>query len=102
MSCHRLLQRGFARLYRYNLSATDNPVASDVLTDSLCLKEFSESAMMAENMKDLHYKMKGARYLIICLAMLCYITGVTSISPLPFGLCLEHHTFHNCFYLGTL
>ena len=92
MSCHRLLQRGFARLYGYNLSATDKPVASDgVPADSTCLTEFSESAMMAENMKDLHYKMKGARYLIICLATLCHIAGVAIavISPRPVGLGLD-------------
>lgn len=59
MACHRLLQRGFAHLYSYkwkpSSSSSDNP------DDGLSLIEYTTSALVAENSKDLHYKMKGAR-----------------------------------------
>ena len=61
MSCHRLLQRGFARLYSYNLDR-DAPAKMETSTDSgLVLAEYVNSAVCAENTKDLYFKMKGAR-----------------------------------------
>lgn len=58
MSCHRLLQRGFAHLYSYNI-AKPNVDDSDGGEKS-SLTEYANSALVAENAKDLHYKMKGA------------------------------------------
>lgn len=64
MSCHRLLQRGFARLYSYNLDP-GAPVNKETSTDSgLSLAEYANSAVCAENTKDLYFKMKGARCLV--------------------------------------
>ena len=58
MSCHRLLQRGFAKLYGYSLTSEtlhgSRPVSSEAMT------EYVDAVIFAENAIDLHYKMKGA------------------------------------------
>lgn len=64
MSCHRLLQRGFARLYSYKLNPESRvPANFDASADdAFALSEFVNSSACAESAKDLHYKMKGARF----------------------------------------
>ena len=64
MSCHRLLQRGFAKLYSYKLRPDSHvPSTFDAAAgDAYALAEFVNSSACAESAKDLHYKMKGARF----------------------------------------
>lgn len=65
MGLHRLLQRGFAMLYQYKLQdATSKADLAQSLRVDDSLIQYSECALLAENSKDLHYKMKGARYLV--------------------------------------
>jgi len=59
MSCHRLLQRGFAKLYGYSLT-TDTSHEPHLAT-SEAMTEYVDAVVFAENAFDLHYKMKGAR-----------------------------------------
>ena len=66
MGCHRLLQRGFAHLYSYSLSKTHDDHDDDdgfggvpALRDDQSLAEY-DKALLAQNAKDLHFKMKGA------------------------------------------
>lgn len=75
---HRLLQRGFAALYSYNLpeqadtrmncsdllrlvsyAVPDASSCHDVPADQT--SEYLDSVMQAETNKDLHYKLQGAR-----------------------------------------
>ena len=58
MSVHRLLQRGFARLYQYKLSATGTGGTD---ADENSLVEFSQTALNCESGRELHFRMKGAR-----------------------------------------
>ena len=59
MACHRLLQRGFAHLYSYKWNSSSS--RSGEPDDGLSLIDYTASALVAENAKDLHFKMKGAR-----------------------------------------
>ena len=63
MACHRLLQRGFAKLYGYSLREADVQTNPDpqITPDHEALTEYANVAVLAESWKDLHYKMKGAR-----------------------------------------
>ena len=57
MSVHRLLQRGFARLYQYKIEALNKDEAADSE-----LVDFSRTAIHCESSRELNYKMKGARF----------------------------------------
>ena len=73
MSVHRLLQRGFAQLYQYELpknepntelqSTLQDAAGSGQLKDTDFYEEYAEAVLMAESGKDLHYKIKGASVL---------------------------------------
>ena len=67
MGLHRLLQRAFARLYKYDLpqdpvpdaqSSSDAPPLSD-------FDDYMDGVLAAENMKGLHHKLKGARVMSV-------------------------------------
>lgn len=65
MCLHRLLQRGYAQLYGYkipSLSLAGSTRLEDPSdADALALSEYASAVLVAENMADLNYKMKGAR-----------------------------------------
>ena len=68
MGVHRLLQRAFARLYGYTLPPQDldqQVVPSDLgyVNTSLSDQDLA-AALGAQNMTDLHFKLKGARCLL--------------------------------------
>ena len=71
MSCHRLLQRGFAAMYGYPLPQIHGfQMPSQPAHSDADLTEYANAAVHAESAKALHFKMKGAR-------VLTAITGFT-------------------------
>lgn len=58
MGLHRLLQRGFASLFGYKRTL------SNADTDDIAIaSEYSAAMLEANSLKELHFKMKGARLL---------------------------------------
>ena len=75
---HRLLQRAFARLYGYHLPGQDT-ADSRRLTSWLLSpdpdEDYKAAALAAQNMTDLHYKMKGARCPhAACIYVICFLS----------------------------
>lgn len=54
MSLHRLLQRGFAKLFGYKQTLSEPPVD---------ITDYSMAVLVADSVSDLNYKMKGARFM---------------------------------------
>lgn len=59
MAVHRLLQRGFARLYRYKLEGSDKAGGHG---ESDAIVDFDHTALHCDSSRELHFKMKGARF----------------------------------------
>lgn len=57
LSVHRLLQRAFAQLFSYKMHSSSSSSESAATL-------YDETVLLAENTKDLHYKMKGASNLV--------------------------------------
>lgn len=57
MGLRRLLQRGFASLFGYKESLPLSEI------DDSAVSEYSSAILVADSMKELHFKMKGARFL---------------------------------------
>ena len=70
MSMHRLLQRGFAKLYGYKLPepSTSSVTLAGPRREFPCIERVHQQdesdVLFAENMKDLHFKMRGVRFLV--------------------------------------
>lgn len=72
MCLHRLLQRGYAQLYGYTLPPPTQ--SSDLLkrqecSDDLAVQcsDYATAALVAANMAELNFKMKGVRFLSVNL-----------------------------------
>ena len=64
MSVHRLLQRAFARMYKYVLPQPGQKSDCQSIL-GLALQshtEYEAATMSSHSMADLHFKLKGARY----------------------------------------
>ena len=61
---HRLLQRGFAKLYGYNLPSGQSLDA--VIHDERAVAEtdYVQAALESQSTPELHYNMKGARFFV--------------------------------------
>ncbi len=59
MCMHRLLQRGFASLFGYKRTLHNADTNDIAAIDS----EYSAAMLEANSLKELHFKMKGARLL---------------------------------------
>lgn len=61
MSVHRMLQRAYARLYKYKLH-TDSSSAAFVLTSGVdYATDYGAAVLDSHSSKDLNVKMQGAR-----------------------------------------
>lgn len=71
MGVHRLLQRAFARLYGYHLPKSNShdgfhqPLEGQGGQVLVSPEDDLSSILTAGNLKDLHYKLKGARPLML-------------------------------------
>ena len=82
MGLHRLLQRGFSKMFGYPLpsEARQAPQPLRVLmggTDQLAQPEWNVLGLLeAQNMNDLHYKIKGVRSLTLILEsfVICHLS----------------------------
>ena len=98
---HRLLQRAFASLYGYCLPGQDSPDSRRLTSWTLCPesgKDYTAAALEAQNMKDLHYKMKGARFLHYIIYFIYKEYFFFSNRFCISALILYHIKLHDSFY----